>query len=61
MFPVFAFEFEGGCMTNLPSSMAWKSRGVGAARERHMSDIDNKLRMSEWKTCEGSILQGGFG
>lgn len=59
--PALEFEFDGRCMKNLPSWIAAKSRGVGAARARHMSDIDNRLRMSEWKTCRESIPQGGLG
>jgi hypothetical protein len=58
--PVVVLESEGRCMKNLPSWIALKSRGVGAARARHISDIDNRLRISEWKTCKESILQGGL-
>jgi hypothetical protein len=35
-----------GRRTKVPSRIASKSRGTGGSRERHISDIDNRLRMS---------------
>lgn len=41
----------GRLSENVPSRILSKSKGVGGARLRHMSAMDRRLRMSEWKTC----------
>lgn len=36
--------------TNVPLLIPSKSSGVGGSRERHISDMERRFKMSEWKT-----------